>query len=231
MILIGLGHKARQGKNYVASYIKDYAEDAQAAKVGLYAFADELKLYCKTNHYELMDEWCRLNPKTILPGPKDDPIYGYTQILQWYGTEIARKNDPDTWVKALAKRIETEKPDIAIITDVRFPNEAQYVKDRGGSLVEVIRLKDGEQYLDPGRDPNHASETALDDYQDWDFIISCKDGDLKGLKAKSIGVYNLVTSPEDYESYYVDEPDYSDAIMESIDSDSTGFKEFEPTVD
>lgn len=234
MILIGIGAKARQGKNFVANYMKAEADryvridPLLVSKTKLYAFADELKLYCKEHHDELVPKWQLTHQTKQLPGFKEDPIYGCTPILQWYGTNVARKSDPDTWVKALANRLINEGPEIAIVTDVRFPNEAAYIKEKGGHLIEVIRQgKDGEQYLDPGRDPKHESETALDEYDGWDFVIVAKDGDLKGLKAKSVGVYNLISKPEDYldEAYFVDEPDYSQAVLDSIDSDGTGFKE------
>lgn len=231
MLLIGLGAKARQGKNYVANYMKE-----QNNAIKLYAFADELKLYCKEHHSELVAQWCEAGPEPfrMLQPPKDDPIYGYTQILQWYGTNIARRQNPNTWVDALSKRLEDERPAVAIIPDVRFQNEAEYIKEKGGYLVEVIRLNaDGTQYLDPGRDPKHESETALDDYEGWDFVIEVKDGDLKGLKAKSIGVYNLASKPDDYSIYqYVDEPrEFSDEeiialddLNAELDSQSDGFK-------
>lgn len=73
-----------------------------------------------------------------------------------------------------------------IITDVRFPNEAQAIKDRGGIIIRVNRdfiqtkLKDGqtlivERGILTGEEhlqlkTPHLSETALDDY-DFDYVI------------------------------------------------------------
>lgn len=224
MILIGLGHKCRQGKNFVANYMKE-----QNPSIKLYAFADELKLYCKGHHDNLKQWWEGEHLDQQLLPPKDDPIYGYTQILQWYGTDVARKHNPDVWVQALETRLALDTPEFAIVTDVRFPNEAAFIKKAGGFLVEVIRLNaEGTQYIDPGRDPNHPSEVSLDGYEGYDFTISVKDGDLKALKRHSIGAYNIVKSIEKDEHLYenfVDEPDYADDIMESIDSQGDGFKE------
>jgi hypothetical protein len=229
MILIGLGHKCRQGKNYVADFMK-----AQDQRIKIYAFADELKLYCREHHDELVPQWQLANQTKQLPAKKDDPIYGYTPILQWYGSNVARKQDPDVWVKALSRRLSEEVPEVAVIADVRFPNEAEFIKKAGGFLAEVIRLKaEGEQYIDSGRDPNHISETALNNYDGWDFIIMAKDGDLKSLKQKSIGVLNLATAITNNEwideALYVDDPNYSDAITQSLNDQGDGF--FEPTVD
>lgn len=233
MTLIGLGHQARQGKGEVAAYWKSLQP-----KLTVYAFADELKLYCKEHHDELEPLWQLANQTQQKPGWKEDPIYGCTAILQWYGTNVARKADPDVWVKALDTRLSRENPEIAVITDVRFPNEAEYLREKGGFLVKVVRLnKDGTQYVDPQRDPNHASEIALEGYEDWDYVIEVKEDDFRGLKAKAIGVWNLVTDnyiaypePEvytlttkDFFAQYGDTFGFVDEY-EFGDSDGTGFK-------
>jgi hypothetical protein len=59
-----------------------------------------------------------------------------------------------------------------IITDTRFPNEADAVKKSGGTLIRVDR---------PGITPvnAHPSETGLDNYQFDEYITN--DGDLKKL--------------------------------------------------
>lgn len=181
MLLIGLGSRARQGKNYVANYMKEVHPE-----IVLYSFADELKRYCKERHEELVPRWQLANQTKALPVAKEDPIYGYTAILQWYGTEVVRKNSPDHWVHVLADKIKFENPEIAVVTDVRFENEAAWVKNHDGFLVEVIRLQeDGTQYYDPNRDKNHASETALDGYLGYDFHLLCKSGNLDSLRIKS----------------------------------------------
>lgn len=52
-----------------------------------------------------------------------------------------------------------------IITDVRFPNEAKVIKDKGGIVIRVNRECIGST-------DNHLSETALDDYKDFDYVIA-----------------------------------------------------------
>ncbi|SRR6266478_1791467 len=188
MLLIGLGAKARQGKTYVSNYMKEAHPEIEC-----YAFADELKHYCKEHHNELVPQWQLANQTKHLPLPKEDPIYGYTAILQWYGTEIVRKNNPNQWVDIVADRIRKDRPEIAMITDVRFQNEAAYIKNHDGFLVEVIRLnEDGTRFYDPNRDKNHASETALDEYLGWDFSILCKSGNLDSLRIKSQTVIKAI---------------------------------------
>jgi len=50
-----------------------------------------------------------------------------------------------------------------IITDCRFPNEAEAIKKRGGILVRIQR--DGIKPINP-----HISETALDGFS-FDYVI------------------------------------------------------------
>jgi len=219
--IIGLGYKCRQGKNFVANYMQEYNPP-----VRIYAFADALKLYCKEHHNELVPQWQLANQTKQMPITKADPIYGYTAILQWYGSNVARKANPNCWVEALDKRLQIEKPQIAVVSDVRFENEAKYIKDSGGYMVEVRRCKDGVQFIDAGRDPNHISEIALDGYEHWDYVIECQDGNLADLKLKSRGVLNAITQGINYTN---EAQDHSEDIFNSIvskyrDDAPDGFK-------
>lgn len=85
------------------------------------------------------------------------------EFLQRLGTEAIRDViGPDIWVEILAERIEAALHSVNIvITDVRFPNEAQRIRDLGGYLVRVVR---------PGVGPvnAHASESeGLGIEVDW----------------------------------------------------------------
>jgi len=70
-----------------------------------------------------------------------DSYWGVTprQALQDVG--IAMRNlDKDFWVKSLASTMGFNKYNI--ITDLRFPNEADFIKGHGGWIIRVVR---GEQ--------------------------------------------------------------------------------------
>lgn len=62
-----------------------------------------------------------------------------------------------------------------IITDVRFFNEAQAIKDRGGILIRVDRDSDSKD--------SHISENELITYKDWDYVID-NNGSLSELILK-----------------------------------------------
>lgn len=76
-----------------------------------------------------------------------------------------------------------------IVTDVRFPNETKAIKDKGGILIRVNRMYEDKSvtselrrnlYKHTNQPP---SETVLDDYQDWDYIIN-NDGTIEDLIEK-----------------------------------------------
>lgn len=94
------------------------------------------------------------------------------QLLQRLGTECGRNLISDTiWIDAA---LNGKGGDIAV-ADVRFPNEAQAIVDRGGIIVRIQR---------PGVGPAnaHPSETSLDDWP-WDYIVQ-NDGTLEDLSRK-----------------------------------------------
>lgn len=59
--------------------------------------------------------------------------------LQLLGTDVFREHfHQDIWVKVLKNRIINTNSDV-VITDVRFLNEANMIKELGGNIVQVIR--------------------------------------------------------------------------------------------
>lgn len=127
-LLVGLGHKARHGKDEVAQALMRRLLN-NGTRVRLYAFAAALKAWCRVEGF--MEE-------------KDWPL------LQYVGTEMFRKRDPGIRVRALAYQITEERPEAAVITDMRFPNELTLVKKNGGIVVKVERYNpDGTLYAAP----------------------------------------------------------------------------------
>ncbi len=89
------------------------------------------------------------------------------EVLQWWGTDVRRAQDPDYWVKAMAARLDDLPGDACVVfDDVRFPNEARMVRERGGLLVRLLPWNGWK----PGPNADHYSECALDGYDDWDAV-------------------------------------------------------------
>jgi hypothetical protein len=71
-----------------------------------------------------------------------------------FGTEFCRKLfKDDIWVR---KAFDNYDPKVhTIITDVRFDNEAEYIKNLGGIIIKVVR---GEEKI-----AEHSSERGVSD--------------------------------------------------------------------
>jgi len=147
VFVIGVGHKARHGKDSTANYI--VKETRGQARI--FSFADDV--YALARQLGMQGK---------------DPV-----VLQALGTEVGRRIEEDRWVKALYNNLLVKRPTIAVIPDCRFPNEVKLVKDLGGVTIKVSRFNgDGTPFVATDRNPNHPSEIALDNYTDWDYALS-----------------------------------------------------------
>lgn len=77
------------------------------------------------------------------------------EFLQYFGTEVGRSIDKDLWIKALMYSYGRDKESHWIIPDVRFPNEADAIRNAGGVLWKIERDGSGAG--------NHISEKLIDD--------------------------------------------------------------------
>jgi len=171
-MIIGISGKAKSGKDTAAdmlSYIysnpdksyKDYIENTEVffdKNAYVVHFADALK--------EAARELCILDEdQTDTQAGKLTviPWLGITvrELLQKLGTCVREGIDEDFWIKCLFARIEGWNT--VIIADVRYPNEAQAIKDRGGVIIRINR--------DGAGAGDHHSETSLDDYDGFACTI------------------------------------------------------------
>ncbi len=201
MPIIGLVAKAQSGKDTVAQMIIDEANNGRTsnrpAHWEIKKFAGKLKQIvalltgCKVEdlekeefkNSELPEAWTKyelLNwgkpTGTIYSHNPDSPEsnsqhqytverrpWTYRRLLQVLGTEGLRDLiHQNVHVNALMADYHPNESSW-IVTDVRFPNEADAIRNAGGVLVKVER---------PGLSTGtHPSETALDDYKNWDYVI------------------------------------------------------------
>ena len=103
------------------------------------------------------------------------------EILQKVGTDMFRRQIcDDFWVRIgvqKIKKIIVKSPGLNIVlSDTRFPNEAQAIRSLGGYLIWVHR--DG----NPHANDRHPSETALDDFKGWDKVVMAPEGKLDSLR-------------------------------------------------
>ena len=147
--LIGLTGKARAGKTTVANYLW-----VDHGFVHL-SFAGPLKMAAKhifgLKEHQLEDE----SKELLIEHWKLTP----RQMFQKLGTEAVRNVfGNDTWVKRMALSLaEVRATDDVVISDVRFPEEAEFIVRQGGVLVEIVRRDAGLS----GAEGGHASENHV----------------------------------------------------------------------
>ena len=184
-MIVGLHGLARSGKDTFGEYLITAFNHKQRYFEHM-AFATQLKNMCK-EHFDLSDDqlWergknIRETPDLRFPkghsGTSSNPSDYWTprEIMQHFGS-FYRRIRPDYWVYALDKEAKKQRYEDIIITDVRHINECDYVKKNGGVLIKIVRPVVHEIH---GMD--HESETALNDYNDFDIVIN-NDGTLDYL--------------------------------------------------
>jgi hypothetical protein len=177
-MIIGISGKLGSGKDTVANYIKKKYPQFQNK-----SFAYKLKQIVSILTSCSMETTMTQEGKNIYV-PEFDMTIG--QMQQQIGTNVLRQHfNENVWINALMIELKKLEGDY-IITDCRFKNEAQAVKDAGGIMIRVNRPYNPIAE-NSNRDLTHPSETDLDDYTDFDFIVS-NDTDLQGLENKIVSI-------------------------------------------
>ena len=172
--VVGLIGPAGSGKSTVAQYLvgsRGYAQesfagalkDCVAAIFGWNREDLEGETPASREWRETVDRWwaARLNISDLTP----------RWVLRHFGTEVMRDGfHKDIWVASLQRRLHAlESP--VVVSDVRFPNEAEAIRDADGILVRIER---------PGAvGSGHVTETALEGFVADHTIVN--DGLLQDL--------------------------------------------------
>jgi hypothetical protein len=144
MSLIGIAGAARSGKDTAGLHL------CQHFGFRRYSFAGPLKDMLLGMGLQPAD----------LDAYKDLPLtwLGITprRLMQTLGTEWGRAVDPDLWVKLMDRNLKFDwrLGRHQVITDVRFDNEAAYIRANGGLLIHLRRTSAGSVEA-------HSSEAGL----------------------------------------------------------------------
>jgi hypothetical protein len=102
-------------------------------------------------------------------------IRGVRVYLQNLGVAVRDVLGQDVWVQAAFKDYDPAVP--TVFTDVRFPNELDAIKSRGGQIIRIVR--------EGSKPPNdHISERFCDTVEP-DFTVSAADGAVASLRLKA----------------------------------------------
>ncbi len=154
MRLIGFSGRRGSGKDTVARLIQQIQLERQWQ---IRSVGEPIKAVCAAlAGEELAPYFSQRGKAEVLPA------FGRTrgEMLQQVGLAL-RQWEPDIWVQAFFSQLPPHQH--TLIPDVRFPNEADLIRQRGGLMLRV----EGDplqQRGDGTRDDEHPSETALDDY-------------------------------------------------------------------
>lgn len=188
MVLIGLGHRARQGKDEIGKVLQaqhgfevlHFADALKEEVAEYFGWSEDNKnvlakdIITQKNWgrvkssggwrvYHEEDGWF-LPAAGIFHEKHGDIPFGNASLLQWWGTEFRRYQDNDYWVKRIVEKISNGGFKDTVVCDMRFPNEAAAIKKLNGLTVRVCRMTPTGQFVATDRDPNHPSEIALNEY-------------------------------------------------------------------
>ena len=190
-MVIGISGKIRSGKSRVAKTIIEILE--KNGKTGVVkSFAEPI--------YKMISEMYKSDIETIKKHKQDNtPIYiktprtylyngfettNYRTAMQIIGSGVRNYADSDVWVNGLFG-VNNEKIDnsdsVWIIEDLRFPNEAERIRDCNGLLIRIEREM---------HQPNdHIIENSLNDWNDWDLLI---ENNFKTKKKRNKGLKKIL---------------------------------------
>jgi hypothetical protein len=141
-VIIGVCGFIGSGKDTVADYLVNFHEyrresfantlkDAVSAVFGWDRTLLEGRTKEAREWREEVDAWWaeRLSMPTLTP----------RWVLQYWGTEVARKSfHDDIWIASLENKLRNSRDNV-VISDCRFPNELRAIKEAGGVIAWVQR--------------------------------------------------------------------------------------------
>lgn len=132
-LIFGISGVARCGKDTLGKHLI-----AKLHKIGFpslnISFASELKRDLDPFLLE------KLNISAFTDKTSEKEII--RPLLVCYGTDVCRKLDPDFWINKIEKKVKSAISNkvIVVITDVRYENEAKWIKQNGGFLIHLSRM-------------------------------------------------------------------------------------------
>lgn len=182
MLSISFGHDKNVGKDTAAGFVMSHLRtNSRFARIKRAGFADKLKDVC----YQIYG-WAGL-----MPGPWYEesnerrklkevvlPLLGKSPRQIWilFGNRVKSEVYQDTWVDYLLK---SSPVDFLVVSDMRFPYEADRMKFLGGLAIKIVRP-------DIVRTSDEADDPLLN-YDGWSDVIY-NDGSLGQLYERVVKV-------------------------------------------
>lgn len=133
--VIGFVGHAGHGKDEAARIIAKHVTGVRR-----YTFSDAIAIYARLRH-----------GMTVR-----DP-----EVLQRVGY-MMRETQPAAWIESVYWQIRDHNPEIALVTGVRFDDEATMIRSLGGALIRVERYnEDGSEFVATDRPRDHPVERDI----------------------------------------------------------------------
>jgi hypothetical protein len=184
--VIGIAGKKFSGKDTLGHFFVQkygYEQIAYAdplKEIGkIFGFTDE-QLYGSKK--EELDEFWQVTPRKFLQ-------FVGTDMFRDHSDKISPNMGINTWTNIVKKRIQENPNKYFVITDVRFPNEAELIKELGGTIIKLKRNNDSND--------EHASESLIESLPaDFEFENNGTKEQLYSNVLTSLGLPLFFTFPK-----------------------------------
>jgi hypothetical protein len=187
--IIAIAGNARCGKDTLGKnfsfLLKEYG-----IKSSVYSFADELK--------RETDDFLKQTLGISSYTDDDNEKAIIRPFLVFWGTEIRRKLSPTIWVDKVLERIKEDE--VAIITDLRFENELEFVKSHNGSIIYLSRVKEDGSQVPPANLYEESNNNIIAAKADSNFTWLTSD-DENMLKSLSNEALETILTTEKFETW------------------------------
>ena len=221
MKIIGFTAKVGGGKDTAGKLVTEALEE-KGYTVTKLSFAKPLKDICTMmfgwDRERLEHDFDYKEGDTLDDGSPDPAceLLGKTRrvVMQELGTEAMREGlHMDVWIIAMRLAIlrgEYNDYDYGLLTDCRFTNELQFVRDLDGTLIRLERFGEKSTLTDQTQ---HASELEWEQWEDWDAtVVNYIDPDL----SEEENLMGFRTKLEDAIGYEDVEDRYTDAATPAM---------------